>query len=567
MNQPTQCSMGVCLVVIGAVVAMAALAGAQTPGPGQATGRFTVDRKSFGFGYAYAQLEPDRQGKEVLWVLLTEKPVSADQLAGRLRDIAASEQLNALAFALDPTNEPSSWRWHHPALSIGCGFCSDLQFKPSTRSRDEIAGTVFSAKPQSFQKQMYEFRVSFAARIQRPSEAAGTTAAEKSAIKNLRQLGVAFRPADFYLHRTDPQAIRLFLDAGMKPDTVAPGMTETLLLDVLGSDCSDGRVRAVALMLIGAGADPNYRSPEGAVPLLRAGLCADLVEALLEAGAKLTLPSSIEGETVGRTVMEGAIGFERPDVVRVLIEHGYDVKRDGARLMDRARRAPEIQKILREAGAASAAPATRAAAADSAARPPASTAARGAPGARSPELARRELAQRKLPFTQAGFWDRLTALDASGALLFLEAGIPPSVRRSPPQNDTPLLFVTSTGCGSPDEASKAAAADIALALIAHKADVSAKDDNDTTPLIHAAESCPSTVVRALLQSGASTKAKSRGGATPMMLAVLSDRDDNVRALLDGGYDVSGELPGLLPLAAGKPKIEALLKRPAAKQPR
>jgi hypothetical protein len=50
-----------------------------------------------------------------------------------------------------------------------------------------------------------------------------------------------------------------------------------------------------------------------------------------------------------------------------------------------------------------------------------------------------------------------------------------------------------------------------------------------------------------------------------MLAVLGDREENVRALVEGGYDVASELSSLLPLAAGKPKIEALLKQAAKKR--
>jgi ankyrin repeat protein len=549
------------VVAVGASVAMTTAAAAQKPGAGQATGSFSVDGKPVTFAYACALVEPDREGKDVLWVLLTEKPASTDQLAGRLRDTAASGDLNALAFALDAQNEPSDWRWTHPALSIGCAICSDLKFQVSSRTRDEIAGTVFSAKPQSFQGQKYEFRASFAARIRRPSEAAGATPAQQDAIKKLQRRGLAFRPADFYMSRTEPEAIRLFLDAGMKPDTLAPGATETMLLDVLGSDCSEPRVRSVALMLIAAGADPNYRSPEGNLPLMRVYRCADMADALLKAGAKLTLPSSVKGETVGQSLMDSAITFGPPEVVRVLIARGYDVKRDGGRLLEKAGDRPEIQKILREAGAGAAARATRTPAAVEAAAKPAPRAARSA------EQARQELAQRKLAFTQDGFWGRLMAFDADGTLLFLEAGVPPGVRRGPPQNDTPLLFVTSSGCGAPDAGRKTAAAEMALALIAHKADVSAKSQNDTTPLIHAAESCPPEVVRALLQAGASTKAKSRGGATAMMLAVLGGREDNVRALVDGGYDVASELPSLLPLAAGKPKIEALLTQAAARTPR
>ncbi len=534
---------------------MTAAVAAAKPAAGRASGSFAVDGKPVTFVHAYAQLEVDSGGKDVLWVLLSEKPATARQLAGRLRDAAASGELNALAFALDRQNQPSDWRWNHPALSIGCALCSDLEFQPSSRTRDEVAGVVFSAKPQTFKGQKYQFRASFAAKIRRASDV-GATAAQKAAIRKLQQRGLPFTPDGFYLSRTEPEAIRLFLDAGMKPDTLATGFTETLLLDVLGSDCSDPRVRAVALMLIRAGADPNYRSPEGNMPLLRSYRCAEIAGPLLAAGARLTPPSPIQGETVGQTVMEGAITYDAPEVVRLLVARGYDVAREGTRLLEKARGNPAIQRILRDAGAGRAVVESTAKAAPSTARAP-----------RTPEQARQELNRRKLPFTQAGFWGPLMRLDADATLLFLEAGIPPGVRRTPPQSDTPLSFITSSGCAAPDARRRAAAAAIAVALVAHKADVNASDENQTTPLIHAAESCPPQVVRALLQAGASTKARSRGGATAMMMAVLMSREDNVRLLIDGGYDVASEVDALLPLTADKPTIEALLKQAAARRRR
>ena len=545
-------------VSVVVVIATLAAAAAEKPAVGRAAGTFTVDGKPFAFAYAYAQVEPSRDGDDVLWVLLTEKPASADQLAGRFRDTAASDQLNALAFALDAQNEPSDWRWSHPALSIGCALCSDLKFQVSSRTREEIGGAVFSAKTQTFQNQTYAFRVSFAARIARPAEPAGATKAQQAAVRELRRRGLAFRPADLYLFRTEPEVIRLFLDAGMKPDTLAPGATETLLLDVLASDCSEPQVRSAALMLIAAGADPNYRNPDGGLPVLRAYGCADILDALLKAGANLALPGSVPGKTAGRELIDSAITFEHADVVRLLIARGYDVKRDGARLLEQARNRPEIQQILRAAGAGTPDQAGR--------TPPAKPAPKTAVTTRTPEQARQELGRRKLALTEDRFWDRLVEFDTEATLLYLEAGISPNARRQPPQNDTPLLFVTQSGCGAPDTARQAAAAEIALALIARKADVGARSENETTPLLHAAESCPTAVVRALLAAGASTGARARGGATAMLLAVLADREENVRALIDGGYDVKAELPELLPLASGKPGIEALLKQAAAGKP-
>jgi ankyrin repeat protein len=564
-------------VAAACAVVVAAQVTAQTPGPGQAAGRFTVDGKSIAFAYAYAQLEPNSEGKDELWVLVTEKPASADRLAARTWDFAANGSLNAMAFALDAENLASDWVWKHPALAIGCGFCSALKFRVSSRTDGEIAGTAYSEEPQTWKTQKYEFRVSFRANIRRPWEVPGTTVAQRAAIRTLLQRRFFFTPGYFYtaVVTNEPELVRLFLDAGMKPDALDPGMSETALLYLARMDCTDAPAHGIPVsdalklisMLIAAGADPNYRDPEGRVPLVAAYGCGKIVEALLKGGAKLSLASRDREVTVGREVMDAAIAFGHPDVVRVLIAHGYDVKRDGARLLENARREPEIQKILRAAGAAPAVPPARTpATVETPAKPPAGPEAkRAARAALSPDQARQELARRKMPFTQEAFWGRLTQYDTEGALLFLDAGMAPGVRRPPPQNDTPLQFVTSGGCGTPLPAQKAAAVEIALALIAHKADVNAKDDNDTTPLIHAAESCPADVVRALLRAGASTKAKARGGATAMMMAVLMDREDNVRALIEGGYDPSSELAGLLPIAAGKPTIEALLKQATAKK--
>lgn len=394
------------------------------------------------------------------------------------------------------------------------------------------------------------------AQRRQPAAPAGTTAGQKAARGKLLQKGATFTPESFLAYASQPDMVRLFLDAGMAPDALAPGMEETVLFYVARTECDDDRrptaeedALTVIPMLIAAGADPNWRGPNGNVPLTGAYRCAALAEALLRGGARIDGPSPREGETSGRYVMDAAISFERADMVRVLIAHGYDVPADGARLLELSRDRPAIQEILRSAGAA----------------PAAGRTARSG-GTRTPEQARRELTRRQLAFTQEGFWGPLMEYDADLVTLYLDAGIAPGARRDPPQDDTPLLFVTSGGCALHDEDRRAAAEQIALALIAHEADVNAKDVNNTTPLTHAAGGCPATVVRALLAAGASTSAKSRGGATPMMMAVIGGHTENVRALVEGGYDVSGELASLLPLASDA-RITTLLKQAAARKRR
>ena len=147
-------------------------------------------------------------------------------------------------------------------------------------------------------------------------------------------------------------------------------------------------------------------------------------------------------------------------------------------------------------------------------------------------------------------------VDASGSLLYLEAGQSPNLHRPPPQSDTPLLYVTSA-CAAPDTA--AAAATIALGLVAHGADVNAKSDIGVTPLMGAAQHCPLEVVQALLKAHADTNAKSRGGATALAMAVMAGRTESVKAILDTGYSLKNESWDPLATAAGHPDIEKLLR--------
>ena len=194
----------------------------------------------------------------------------------------------------------------------------------ASRTADEIQGEVRTAKPQSWQKQKYEFAATFDAKIKKMgSGVAAGTPAQEAARQRIRQGGMRYTAADFFANRTTPDAVKLFLDAGMPPDTLSPeGSGETLLLDVLSSDCADAEVKQVALMLVKRGANVNYRTPDGTVPLLRAYRCADVVQALLDAGADLKAQAPTAGQTVGQALLKTATTFDKPDVVRLLTQRG-----------------------------------------------------------------------------------------------------------------------------------------------------------------------------------------------------------------------------------------------------
>ena len=72
------------------------------------------------------------------------------------------------------------------------------------------------------------------------------------------------------------------------------------------------------------------------------------------------------------------------------------------------------------------------------------------------------------------------------------------------------------------------------ALLAGKADPNIKDENGSTPLIRAAQSCPPEVVQALIKAGGDVNAKAKGGATPLMMAEVLNRPENVAILKKAG---------------------------------
>ena len=70
--------------------------------------------------------------------------------------------------------------------------------------------------------------------------------------------------------------------------------------------------------------------------------------------------------------------------------------------------------------------------------------------------------------------------------------------------------------------------------LAGKANPNIKDENGSTPLIWAAQSCPPGVVQALIKAGGDVNAKAKGGATPLMMAEVLNRPENVAILKKAG---------------------------------
>jgi hypothetical protein len=112
--------------------------------------------------------------------------------------------------------------------------------------------------------------------------------------------------------------------------------------------------------------------------------------------------------------------------------------------------------------------------------------------------------------------------------LFLKAGMSPDTKGD---NGLQALMFATMSCsrGEPE-----ARTGIIRALVDAKANVEAKDQNDSTPLIWAAQSCPVEAVEALIKGGANVNARAKGSATPLMMAEVMQRKDVVAVLKKAG---------------------------------
>lgn len=71
-------------------------------------------------------------------------------------------------------------------------------------------------------------------------------------------------------------------------------------------------------------------------------------------------------------------------------------------------------------------------------------------------------------------------------------------------------------------------------LSAPGADVNAKDESGSTPLLEAARFGHDNICRMLIAAGANLKAKDRDGKTALQLAIQGNHDEVVRALKQAG---------------------------------
>ena len=107
--------------------------------------------------------------------------------------------------------------------------------------------------------------------------------------------------------------------------------------------------------------------------------------------------------------------------------------------------------------------------------------------------------------------------------------------------------------------------DVAELLLAHGADVNAKNNNGSTPLHFAAALGHKDVAELLLAHGADVNAKNKGGSTPLHFAAALGHKDVAELLLAHGADVNaknnnGWTPLYYAVSGGHKDVAQLLRQ-------
>lgn len=192
--------------------------------------------------------------------------------------------------------------------------------------------------------------------VQRPDpvdgEASQSTVTEQEAARRaLAQRSISYTQEEFFrcIESGDATAVRLFLVAGMSPDTISDRSLSPLpkaalfghadivrLLLEHGADVNakgdDGSTALtiaiqygghveIVRALLNKGADPNAKLSDGRTPLMLTADSPEIVKALLEKGADVSARDNHRGETALKKAVDG----EEIECVRALLYYGADV--------------------------------------------------------------------------------------------------------------------------------------------------------------------------------------------------------------------------------------------------
>ncbi len=312
--------------------------------------------------------------------------------------------------------------------------------------------------------------------------------------------------------------------------------------------CHDPKTAEMARLLIEAGADASLRDAgdNDRTPAIASVGCPDVLRVILAQKPDLTITDKFKRNVLSHAIHNGEPAAE---VVKMLLEAGFDPKPSMKELREDARGRPEILALLAGKKAPVAATAIAKPVMDWKALPPYPT--------RSADQARKSLSRPGAATTiQDHFWDGITQREPLRLALAIAAGA--NVRDTRSVTGYSPIVLMAERCDLRSDAEQQVA--VAELLIAAGADLAGVDANRANALTMAAHDCPVGVIRALIKAGLPLSAVSSIGDTPLRVAILADRVDVVAALLEGGLDPKKEPYNARKLASDNSEIEALLKK-------
>lgn len=357
-----------------------------------------------------------------------------------------------------------------------------------------------------------------------------------------------------FLSGDDPSSadvMRAYVALGLPLN--GPGGDELSPLTLVTRSCvGNPMAAATTAVLIGAGADPTVKAPDGnkETPLMESVKCPAVLRAML---AKRPDLSSVDGR--GYTLMHHAMAADetRDEATRLVRGAGFDVERWRASLIKEFKHLPNLDGLLGGPGRTAVAPPPTPA-------PPSASAAiewesAGPFPARSKAEAVKLLHRPGTETTaQDHFWDGIRRQQPQRLALALQAGA--DVRGLSTTKSTPLIELAERCRGGNPELLQS----LADQLIAAKADPTGVDEIGRTALVAGAPACPIPVLRALIAAGVPLNIADKGGATAMRRAINDGRIDVVNLLIDSGVDPRKEPYNTNREAAGNKAMQDALRR-------
>ncbi len=174
------------------------------------------------------------------------------------------------------------------------------------------------------------------------------------------------------------------------------------------------------------------------------------------------------------------------------------------------------------------------------------------------ELAREQLAQKKIPYREDAFLKTLERGDVNTVKLFLAAGMNPNAKDE--MGRTALMLAALNGHNH-----------ISQLLLDKGADVNATDDSGSTAVINAASNDHRGTLEGLLESGADVNAANKDGQTALLRAAKEGHTEIVRMLLNKSAKVNikdkeGRSPLMWAEINAHPDTARLLKEAGATEP-